>query len=209
MLWIFPFPIFGAFLLTVFVNWRIDHSVSMLKRTIDHVNQTSDLKSLEFRPIDLWFSDLNSIFRQVGQLIEKLRGVAIEKDFLAVHDALTGLPNRRGLLEHLARTLARARRSGGKVTIGMLDLDDFKPVNDTWGHAAGDALLSEIGRRLQAILRETDLVARLGGDEFVIILEQDGEVDDLSTLMGRLESSITAPYTLPDGHEARVGLAGC
>ena len=207
MLWIFPFPILAAFLLTVFVNWRVDHSVRMLERSIDLVNQTSDLKSLEFRPIDLWFSDLNGIFRQVSQLIDKLRGVAIEKDFLADHDALTGLPNRRGLLEHLPRTLARARRQGGQVVIGMLDLDDFKPINDTWGHAAGDALLCEIGRRLQAILRETDLVARLGGDEFVIILEQDAEAEDLSILMGRLESAVTAPYTLPGGQDAGVVLS--
>ena len=207
MLWVFPFPILGAFLLTFFVDWRIDRSMGMLKRSMDQIHQISDLRLLRFQPIDLWFSDLNGIFRQIGQLIDKLRGIAIEKDFLADHDALTGLPNRRGLLDHLSRTLARARRHGGHVVIGMLDLDDFKPINDTWGHAAGDALLHELGRRLQAALRETDLVARLGGDEFVVILEQIPEAGDLPSILARLESAITAPYVLPGGHEVRIGLS--
>ena len=207
MLWIFPFPILGAFLLTVFVNWRIDRSMRALEHSIAQVNEMTDLKSLVFQPIDLWFSELNGIFRQVGQLIAKLRGIAIEKDYIADHDALTGLLNRRGLLERLARALARARRHGGRVVIGILDLDDFKPVNDTWGHAAGDALLRELGGRLQAVLRETDVAARLGGDEFVIILEQISATDDLSAVLARLESAITAPYVLPGGHEARIGLS--
>ncbi|WP_175562570.1 putative bifunctional diguanylate cyclase/phosphodiesterase [Muricoccus roseus] len=87
---------------------------------------------------------------------------------LAVHDALTGLPNRRSLADGLQRSLARARREGGAVAALMVDLDRFKPVNDLRGHAAGDRLLRMVAERLLGTTREVDLVARLGGDEFAI-----------------------------------------
>lgn len=89
--------------------------------------------------------------------------------FLARHDALTGLPNRVMLKDRLEETLAKSRESGGGVAILSIDLDDFKLVNDTLGHAAGDALLSEAARRMQATVRDIDTAARIGGDEFIIV----------------------------------------
>jgi diguanylate cyclase (GGDEF)-like protein len=89
---------------------------------------------------------------------------------LARTDPLTGLPNSRSFLEHLGRELARARRENQAVCVLFLDLDDFKAVNDRYGHAAGDDVLAAIGRLILETVRAGDMVARLGGDEFVVLL---------------------------------------
>lgn len=90
---------------------------------------------------------------------------------LALRDALTGLANRRLLDELVTSALARARRDGHRLVVSYLDLDGFKAINDEHGHAAGDAVLVECGRRLREGLRESDVVARVGGDEFVVVQE--------------------------------------
>jgi diguanylate cyclase (GGDEF)-like protein len=91
------------------------------------------------------------------------------------------------------------------LAIGMLDLDDFKPVNDMHGHAAGDALLRELSKRLQKVLRQTDLLARLGGDEFVFVLENVTRMSDLELLLKRVRQAIETPFVLPDGGSVQVG----
>ena len=91
-------------------------------------------------------------------------------EFLALHDVLTQLPNRNFLNEFVPRVLAQARRQDQPVAFLFIDLDGFKPINDLYGHDAGDALLKEVALRMQSIVRETDLVVRLGGDEFLMIL---------------------------------------
>lgn len=92
-------------------------------------------------------------------------------DVLAREDALTGLPNRRSFEEHAREAMARSRRSGKPICLLFLDIDYFKSINDSLGHAAGDAVLREFGRRLKESVRETDMAARYAGDEFVILLE--------------------------------------
>jgi diguanylate cyclase (GGDEF)-like protein/PAS domain S-box-containing protein len=100
-----------------------------------------------------------------------------ELSYLAGHDSLTGLVNRDAALHALAKALEQAKRSDRWVGVLYIDVDDFKDVNDTFGHAAGDRLLVEIGHRLTARLRDSDLVARLGGDEFLVVLSsmREGE----------------------------------
>jgi len=109
--------------------------------------------------------------------LRSLLATSAELRHLADHDALTGLPNRRRFEQELARHLAHVRRYGPEGAVLILDLDGFKPVNDTFGHAAGDRLLARVGRVLRERLRATDVVARLGGDEFAILLprvDRDG-----------------------------------
>ncbi|NWK78685.1 EAL domain-containing protein [Aquitalea sp. LB_tupeE] len=127
----------------------------------------------------------------------------------ANHDWLTGLPNRFSLTHHLAAALARAQRHDKLVAVCMIDLDDFKPVNDTWGHQAGDYLLQELARRLQGLLRKTDFVARLGGDEFVIVMEdlpEEGTLTQLEAALQRLHRAVESPFLLGKHIEAEVGM---
>jgi diguanylate cyclase (GGDEF)-like protein/PAS domain S-box-containing protein len=129
------------------------------------------------------------------------RQMAEEIRQLALHDALTLLPNRRLLLEHLATTVARNKRHGTHAAVILIDLDRFKPLNDTHGHAAGDQLLVEVGRRLRACVRDGDTVARLGGDEFVVLLT-DLSVDPSAALAeadevtARIVARLGATYDL-------------
>ncbi len=127
----------------------------------------------------------------------------------ALHDALTHLPNRRSLDQYLPKAIARARRKGEALAVGMLDLDDFKPVNDTWGHEAGDRLLRELTSRLLALLRESDLLARMGGDEFVIVLEEldaDHALKQLTVVLERLHQAVESPFVFGNGQTAEVGM---
>lgn len=102
--------------------------------------------------------------------IAELRAKVARLQTLAVTDDLTGLLNRRGFEGELRRTLALCRRHHDTGTLIVVDLDQFKAVNDTFGHAAGDAVLREVGRLLRANVRSTDVIGRLGGDEFGILL---------------------------------------
>lgn len=121
----------------------------------------------------------------------------------ALHDGLTGLPNRTLLGDRLGSAIAVAQRQDAALSLLMLDLDGFKGVNDTWGHHAGDLVLVEIARRLSGTLRESDTAARLGGDEFVLLLPA-------TPLVGAVEAAralvdfIVAPITV-DGKQLAVG----
>jgi diguanylate cyclase (GGDEF)-like protein/PAS domain S-box-containing protein len=115
---------------------------------------------------------------------------------LARHDPLTGLPNRMFLEERLEGMLALARRHEVGAAVLFIDLDDFKDVNDSLGHHAGDAVLREIAMRLKGALREADLVARLGGDEFLVVLADIGSPDDAGRVAEKLIKVIGAPVEL-------------
>lgn len=138
---------------------------------------------------------------RISDLVE-LRTAELEK--LARHDPLTGLPNRRYFLDMLQKALARAKRSNTKVGILYLDLNGFKPVNDTLGHAAGDALLKEFSLRTGKMLRESDVLARLGGDEFAILADNVQGILGCKVLLERLLESYKEPHTIHKT-EVRVG----
>ncbi len=127
----------------------------------------------------------------------------------ARHDVLTGLHNRLALSEFLPLALARGQRNGTAVAIGMIDLDGFKQVNDTYGHEAGDRLLQQLGQKLSALLRKTDYVARLGGDEFVVVLE-GLEVAQATTqvevVLKTLHTVVESPFLVNEQASAMVGM---
>lgn len=113
----------------------------------------------------------------------------------ALHDTLTGLPNRVALLDYLRRAIERYKRHPDRVyAVLFLDLDHFKLINDTQGHSAGDALLVEVTRRLRCAIRATDVLARLGGDEFVLLLEDMTDVHDVTDTADRLLFALAPPF---------------
>jgi diguanylate cyclase (GGDEF)-like protein/PAS domain S-box-containing protein len=122
---------------------------------------------------------------------------------LAHSDHLTGLPNRRSYEERLAQAIARARRSAMAMALVYLDVDHFKQINDTLGHASGDAVLREFARRLSSTVRATDTVARLAGDEFVIVLEQVGSARECGRIADKLLEAMRADF-LVDGQPRQV-----
>lgn len=125
--------------------------------------------------------------------ISKIKATEERLFQLAYHDPLTGLPNRLLFADRLAQTLVHARRSQTRAAMLMLDLDRFKHINDTLGHAAGDRLLQAVGGRLREAIREEDTVARLGGDEFAIILTRLEDPDDAALLADKLVKAVAQP----------------
>jgi diguanylate cyclase (GGDEF)-like protein/PAS domain S-box-containing protein len=126
---------------------------------------------------------------------------------LAHSDHLTGLPNRRSFEERLVQAIARARRSAMPMALAYLDVDHFKRVNDSLGHAGGDAVLREFANRLSATVRSTDTVARLAGDEFVVVLEQVGSARECGRIADKLLEAVRADFTI-DGraHQVRASI---
>jgi diguanylate cyclase (GGDEF)-like protein len=117
-------------------------------------------------------------------------------EYQAFHDALTGLPNRALLLDRIEHASKIADREKSKVAVLFLDLDDFKKVNDTEGHEAGDALLKMVAEKIKNSLREQDTLSRLGGDEFVVLLEGIKGTSGISDLCERLIESLTQPFQI-------------
>jgi diguanylate cyclase (GGDEF)-like protein len=140
--------------------------------------------------------------------IEMKRRVVVEKEIkrLAFYDGLTGLPNRDLCTNRLEHTLAHAARDNTMAAVLFIDLDNFKEVNDTFGHDGGDELLKEAAQRLSSDIRSGDTLARIAGDEFVIVLESLSSVSDISRLSEQLLDKIAQPFIL-DGQEAYVGIS--
>jgi len=126
-----------------------------------------------------------------------------EKLHVARHDPLTDLPNRGILLDRTNQALERARPHGGGTALIFLDLDGFKPVNDRFGHQAGDLVLVDIAGRLRASVRDWDTVARLGGDEFAVLVE-DADPDDVAAMCDRI-LNLVGEGTVVGGQEVRLG----
>ena len=144
---------------------------------------------------------------QRDEQTELLRRLQADAVFRAQHDALTGLPNRYALEQFLQAALADAQRQGNCLVVGMIDLDDFKPVNDTFGHAAGDQLLRQFALRVKRLLRGSDFIARLGGDEFVVVfngIEPDAPRASALAAIRRLRVCVDKPFKLAGDHKATV-----
>src|SRR5262249_26667157 len=144
----------------------------------------------------------------VGGLVLNMRDVTERKKLedelrhQAFHDPLTGLANRSLFEGRMTHSLAIANRRGRGFAVLFLDLDDFKTINDSLGHARGDAMLRAVGQRIAAILRPTDTAARLGGDEFALLIEIATEAE-AHTVARRILEALARPFAI-DGRELRV-----
>jgi diguanylate cyclase (GGDEF)-like protein/PAS domain S-box-containing protein len=155
----------------------------------------------QIRRHDLSISAVLNHEHQITRFVGMLRDVTDrhaedeQVRYQALHDYLTGLPNRALLLEHLQRGLALVRRRGGRVALMFMDLDGFKPVNDRHGHVVGDQLLRDVSQRLLNGVRASDTVCRQGGDEFVLLIVEAGSDQDLLGLARKLQKVVSLPYS--------------
>ena len=142
--------------------------------------------------------ELANTVKQLQEEIEEREKIAAELDFLANHDALTGLPSLRLCKDRLNHSLAEARRNRQTSAVMFLDLDGFKAINDQYGHEFGDQLLKVTAQRIRAEIRETDTVARIGGDEFVIILSSLPENEIAERIAASLIEQLAKPVLIED-----------
>jgi len=141
----------------------------------------------------------------VGMIVTLLEEQIAASEHLAYHDELTGLPNRRLLQDRLVQALARADRTGCHVAVLLLDLDDFKEINDTFGHRIGDAALQQVVARLSSRMRSSDTLARTGGDEFTIVSEI-ATAEGAQALASAMESALVLPLSV-EGELIRTGVS--
>jgi diguanylate cyclase (GGDEF)-like protein/PAS domain S-box-containing protein len=139
-----------------------------------------------------------SHFIAIQHDITQRRLQAQQDHHLANHDVLTGLPNRLCFEGALRQALAGARREQRTLSLLYIDLDHFKPINDSLGHLAGDLLLVMVAARMRSMIRGSDMVARLGGDEFGVLLHDQGDATLAATLAAKLIAAISQPYALQD-----------
>jgi diguanylate cyclase (GGDEF)-like protein/PAS domain S-box-containing protein len=137
--------------------------------------------------------------------ITHLKHSETQLEYLAHYDPLTGLPNRLLLLSRLKHVLERAKRDKTRGAVLFLDLDRFKNVNDSLGHATGDELLQLASERMRECLSETDTVARLGGDEFIVVLEDLSDPENAASVAHHLIDRLNAPFVLSGGQEVYIG----
>lgn len=177
-----------------------------------HYNAKGEQRVVELHASPLWNEDgsLRAIVESTRDVTERVLAEAELKEkhealaHQAHHDPLTGLSNRILFSAHLGRSLARAQRSGKGLALLFLDLDGFKAVNDTMGHAMGDILLQRVAERLRRHVRESDLVARMGGDEFTILLEDVHKPEDAEQVARNLLAALAEPVKL-DGQSMQIG----
>jgi diguanylate cyclase (GGDEF)-like protein/PAS domain S-box-containing protein len=202
-------------------GWTADEAIGHMARTVpaDKLNEADSLSSRVRRgvsfsqvelvrqkrdgsPIDISLSiaplrdaagELYGYLSIVSDITERK---AAEKriEFLAYHDALTGLPNRLLLQDRFEQAKAHASRANTKAALLFLDLDNFKSINDSLGHDAGDALLRQIAKRLSTCVRETDTISRQGGDEFLLLLPDLNHVDDTAPVLAKVMEQMQMPF---------------
>ncbi len=185
----------GSGRLDVYVPAKSSDELGLLTHTFNHMTQRLAESQAEVGNYQ------RTLEEKVTQRTKELEVATAHAYKLAQHDILTGLPNRSLLNQRLKQILAQAVRDSLQVACLFLDFDNFKRINDTLGHDAGDQLLQAIAQRLSKAVRESDTVARLGGDEFVIVLPQlaaaDGTVEVMAVI-SRIRESFREPFQLSD-----------
>jgi diguanylate cyclase (GGDEF)-like protein/PAS domain S-box-containing protein len=170
-------------------------------------NSTKDGRAIWCEWYNSAFFDENGRLASILSFAEEVTARVEAEEQLkqaAVNDSLTGLPNRNSLAARLEHAIVRVNRSGDRIALLFIDLDRFKKVNDTLGHAAGDEVLRQAAARIRACVREVDTVARLGGDEFVVLLETDVRPDTPGIIGERIRAAFDSPFDWK-GTDVRCG----
>jgi diguanylate cyclase (GGDEF)-like protein len=209
MWWLVPAQVLaGVLVLMGVLSLRLLRPIDRLKAQASALVSREPTPALEWRRRDelgQLGQHLNDVRERLLTLFGELESKNAELHMRAMFDDLTGLPNRTLFRELAQHQLAAARRAQGHAALLFIDLDRFKQVNDTLGHAAGDELLLALSRRMQSTLRESDVVCRLGGDEFLVLLAQTEDVDAVRSTAERLLHEVGAPVPLPrTGGQAQV-----
>ncbi len=189
------------------------------RTTYAQVKQSCDVSIMEYRfvrpgdgreiflleylaPLRDAAGNLQSVFSSLADISE-LKTAQMELERLAFHDPLTQLPNRRFFREHLGYVIAEGRKTHGHAAICILDLDDFKKVNDTLGHDIGDQLLVHVASRIRDAVFAQDVVSRMGGDEFLILLSGIADFDQITVVGERILEAVAEPVRIA-GHEVQI-----
>jgi diguanylate cyclase (GGDEF)-like protein len=183
--------------------YDFDHDIVRPDGTVRHVRSRGHVDC----------DDDGNALRCVGTMLDITERVEAQRtaELLAYHDPLTGLPNRWLLHDRLRSAIASAQREAQHVFVVFIDLDDFKRINDSLGHAIGDVLLAEVGQRLERAARSSDTVARMGGDEFVVVLTHIDDDGQLEAAITKLRAVFRAPFRLAEAEyaiTASFGVAG-
>ncbi|MEO8164364.1 MAG: diguanylate cyclase [Betaproteobacteria bacterium] len=185
----------GSYLPVLAITANPDHKLHALEAG------AKDFISKPFDPPELLRRVYNML--EVRLLHEETRNHGKMLESLALQDPLTGLANRRLLVDRMSMAVAQARRNKSHMAVVYMDLDGFKQVNDTLGHGAGDSLLQTVARRLTGTVREEDTVARLGGDEFVMSLPHIHGADDAARMAAKIIDAVSQPLEI-EGHTVRI-----
>lgn len=162
-----------------------------------HVLASKEVRDVEVHSGPIDWDDRPVLYSIIHDVTDRKKAEA-ELERIAHYDALTGLPNRLLKSDRLRQAIAHSRRRGTVVAVCYLDLDGFKPINDTYGHDVGDRILVETGRRLLTTVREGDTVSRIGGDEFVLILTELSGVDQCKQILERVLHAVSVPIAFDE-----------
>ena len=194
-----------ALLITVLYR-RLLAPIQRLKRQASEIASRADVEPVRWDRRDelgQLGAHLNDVHQQIDTLFDQLEAQKAELEKIALHDSLTGLPNRALFRELTRAAVAAAARDVGRLAVLFIDVDRFKSVNDTLGHAAGDALLITLAQRLRAAVRASDVVCRHSGDEFIVLLHDGSAWDEVAATADRLLKEMERPVQF-NSHEIAV-----
>lgn len=157
--------------------------------------------------IDSLRVDFNALLDELNQWQGTMESLNKHLHYHANHDGLTGVANRHFFEKTLQRALDFAKENQSSLSLLYLDGDDFKSINDTYGHAAGDEVLRVMSQRIKSALRETDLVARVGGDEFCILLNHVGQLSEINELSAKVVEAVNQPLKLSESHDIQLSVS--